>query len=165
MNPHTGSIYFILIMEVEDEGRNQSQTRIPGLNPPSSHPGNSYTETQSTPSPLHHLVWVTLERVGVEDEEPEEWGWTSGRVGKEWDPKRRHVRAEGTKEDCQHPEPWPQPPLQEAQVTLEPVKTSETPGLPRTCHCESPTLLAHMIKMQFFLWKKKIRWMLYFWGE
>ena len=42
------------------------------LIPPSSHPGNSYTETQSTPSPLHHLVWVTLERVGVEDEEPEE---------------------------------------------------------------------------------------------
>lgn len=72
MNPHTGSIYFILVMEVEEEGRNQSQTRIPGLNPPSSHPVNSFTETQFTPSPLHHLVWVTLERVDVEDEEPEE---------------------------------------------------------------------------------------------
>lgn len=72
MNPHTGSIYFVLVMEVKDEGRNQSQTRIPGLNPPSSHQGNSYIETKSTPSPLYHLVWVTLERVDVEDEELEE---------------------------------------------------------------------------------------------
>ena len=79
MNPHTGSIYFVLVTEVEDEGRNQFQTRIPGLNPPSSHPGNSYTESKSTPRPLYHLVWVTLERVDVEDEELEEWGQTSGR--------------------------------------------------------------------------------------
>lgn len=163
MNPHTGSIYFVLVMEVKDEGRNQSQTRIPGLNPPSSHQGNSYTETKSTPPPLYHLVWVTLERVDVEGEELEEWGWTSGRVGKEWEPKRRSVRAEGVKTPRIL---TPQSPLQEAQVTLEPVKISETPGLPRTCHCESPTMLTLMIlKMQFFLWSKKIRWMLYFWGK
>ena len=49
----------------------------------------------------------------------------------------------------------PPPTPQEAQVTLEPVKTSETPGLPRTCPCESPKMLTHMIlKMHFFHQKK-----------
>lgn len=49
------------------------------------------------------------------------------------------------------------PPLpQEAQVTLEPVKTSETPGLPRTCPCESPkNVHPYDIKDAFFPPEKK----------
>lgn len=49
-----------------------SRPEFQALTPPSSHPGNSYSETKSTPRPLYHLVWVTLERVDMEDEELEE---------------------------------------------------------------------------------------------